>query len=341
MIFMFCSVIMDQILLGILKSDKELRVKSAFVRKIKQNGTTANPESVVLGMLTVTSNHMLSTSSLFEQDACKDVFKTWALYNVGQLPKFCHEQFICRLLLDRFRNSSNVVWLLRQCMQLLWKDQCIPHFRIVSDIVRLRAVGYIKEISSESDGDCSVIASFCELLLHFKQCIPQGEQQVLLCGTILNTVAAARKPSDKTIKLYIHQVNNQMGQLLYYIWQQGDHKTITVSLLNIFRIISFIDPSREVTPSVALAGLVQYLPTSVIDKVTKDTANDPSIQDLNMQTAIHRMILWLAWPGAQNIDKWVIAFLQALVTSHKYTLFIQVVETSIEQVIILPTNPTH
>ena len=104
-----------------------------------------------------------------------------------------------------------------------------------------------------------------------------------------------------------------------------------VTFQAIFRIISHVDDT-DTAPSFALGAIVQYIPLDLVKSVTAMTAADNSIPDVSMETALKRMVDWLNWPLARNIELWVIAFLCELASVSKFTILINVTESSVEKV---------
>ena len=96
-------------------------------------------------------------------------------------------------------------------------------------------------------------------------------------------------------------------------------------------IISYID-DIGLEPSIALGGIIQFIPVDIMDMVTKTMVADTNVRDANMTMALKRMIGWLSWPGAVNIDHWVVAFLHGLASVHKHAILVDVVESQVEQV---------
>jgi ubiquitin carboxyl-terminal hydrolase 35/38 len=132
------------------------------------------------------------------------------------------------------------------------------------------------------------------------------------------------------MKQYLKDITNVVGNLLSYIWRDSDKAVIVKSLEQIFSIISHVNESKS--PSLALAGIVPNIPIEYVNSIVKQTVSDPNIADENIKEALTRMIDWLTWPGAKNLDTWIIAFFRGLASVHKYTILMEVTETKIEHV---------
>ncbi|XP_053711605.1 ubiquitin carboxyl-terminal hydrolase 38 isoform X5 [Synchiropus splendidus] len=150
--------------------------------------------------------------------------------------------------------------------------------------------------------------------------------QKQLVRTISNFHCLASQ--EQELREYVSQVT-KVSTLLQNIWK-AEPATLLPSLQEVFAIISSTDPSFD--PSIALASLVQHIPSQMITVLIKSLTTDQNVKDASMTKALCRMIDWLSWPLAQHVDCWVIALLKGLAAVQKFTILIDVTLLKIEMV---------
>ncbi len=318
---------MDQILKGLLVSDKPDVIKKSFVAKVQQIACQPQTVQMIQGVLDVTTTFILESDQELNIICCKGLYLEWAKYNRSTLDVYWDSTLVNYLLDTKFRNSQNAVWLLHESFKLI---QCGSNFDSLCQIVQGRATSFIRENLASS-----MVIAFCHFMHQFKACIPKHEHSANFCIAVICAVSTFSSPvyntgaKEKDLRSYLYGVNITVGQFLNYVWNNAGQECIMQCLRWIFNMISIVD--NDLQPSVALSGIVQFIPTNLINTVTMMTVSDNDITDASMMQALLRMIDWLSWPS-KNIDKWVIAFLKGLATVHKYSILISVTESKVEQV---------
>ena len=318
---------MDQILEGILYSQKDKKVKHAVVQRIRNSGQQDQSTDTILRMFHKTTTLILCYNSAYSVDACKDIYKTWMMYNRSTLCHFVDQEFVKYLLTGNFQNfSCDALWILRESFSQLQMGSP-GHLEQLYSVVRSLSISFVRE-----HPQYPVVASFCAFLQEFPHCIPRGVHTVQLCDAIIHSVGGFTSPeSSSAMPKYVAVINNEIGGFLDHLWQHSDRSCMIHCLRTIFEMISFVDSDRQVSPSMALAGIVQYFPTDLIDNVARDTTSSTKISDENLQSAVITMLNWLPWPYTKNIDLWTIAFLKGLAAASKYTILMDVAELTIEK----------
>ena len=241
--------------------------------------------------------------------------------------EYFHENSVRILMEGEFHNPENVPFLMLHSLKMLLGSY--PHYVPPLElIIKQRITMFI-----ERNPSFVVVYHVCLFLHEFKDCIPQQNATARFCSSIVSASTFFSLPKDISGPKFIHRVNHVVGTFLGHIWERCDSQTIFLNLRTVFDTIQTISPDGyEKSPSIALAGLIQYIPTDFIDGATKSVVSDESVKDENMEVALTRMIAWLQWPSTKNIDHWVVAFLQKLAEVHKYSILINVTEKSVDKV---------
>ena len=221
-------------------------------------------------------------------------------------------------------NPANAIWLLHETFLLLRGTE---HHAHLVKIVEAKSVGFVRDHPKDD-----VLTALCKFLFEFKECIPKGEYTSTFCVAVVHAVSAFSAPTDPAgMPQFILNVTGAIGTFIRHIWHNSAPECVMHCLKAIFTLISYVDVTGA-EPCIALGGLVTHVPPELIDKVVKMTVADASIADANMVAALLRVIDWLNWPVATNIDQWILAFLRELALAHKYTILIKVTEVKMEQV---------
>ena len=162
---------------------------------------------------------------------------------------------------QRCKNPGNISYLLLHSFKMLSGSypQCLAPLEFV---IEAKAITFVDHNSSFSS-----FYQFCALLLEFKHCIPQSTETAKFCGAVLlatTYIDMSSQPMSNAPKM-IQRVNQYIGGLLGHIWSRSDAETIMICLKTVFDIIRTDDEGREKAPSVALAGLVQHIPSDYIE----------------------------------------------------------------------------
>ena len=313
---------MDQILTGLLLSDKPDGLKHHMALKIAAAGVQNQPASKIGLMFSATTKFILDAEVAFSAELCKKVYVKWASYNRTSLEEFFNAKYIKTLMDGKYKHGTNAVWLLHETFLLLRGGRT---YNDMVQVVEAKAIDFARGHPQDE-----ILTAFCRFLFEFKECIPKGDLSPTFCVAIVHAVSAFSAPRDM-MPQFVHNVSNVIGIFLRHIWHTNGSDCVMHSLKAIFKLISYVDESGA-EPCIALGGIVMHIPLDMIDHVVKTTVSDNTILDVNMTAALLRMIDWLNWPLANNMDQWILAFLKGLAAVHKYTILINVTESKVEQV---------
>lgn len=326
MILIACTVFqmnMDSILKAVLISDKPEAMKSALVKKIKDSASQPQTSQAILSMFEATASYILEQKSDFIVSNCKDVYLCWAKYNLDSLQEYWTVNYVQCLFDGKFHNGTEVIWLLHQSFKLL---QSSKNFDALCTVVETKAVSFLRD-----NPGVDMIVPFIHFLSDFKQCIPKADNTATFCIAIIHASTTFQAPETKDLSAYVKNVT-YVGKFLAQIWQKGDRDCVMKCLQAIFKVISIVH-ENALQPAHALGAIASNIPTEYIPYVIKTMVTDTSIPDIQITAALTRMIDWLSWPLARNIDHWVIALLNGLASVKKYTILIGITEAKIDQVI--------
>lgn len=318
---------MDTIFIAMLKSGKPEREKKEVIRRIIASGKDHHPLQDSVNMFQATTSILLNGSSGFQWQAAKDVYTTWANHNKMALKHYFNSDTMHFLLDEDFPNGFNAVWIIYTSMSVL-KDieGCYNNF---CEILQLKSTTFIRTHCA-----FSIVVPFCKLLREFREGIPRGVMTPLFCNTIIDVVSIYTLPTTCSTFEYISDMSGVIGELLGHIWKKCNEETMWETLRHVFNLIKFGDQGKS--PSVALAAIVQYFPTNPIPKILQTLLKDTTVNSGDIRVALERMMSWLQWPGAINIDLWVNGFFHQLALAKKYSLLIDVTETTVEKVCSQP-----
>lgn len=316
---------MDTILHGLLQSNKTEREKKEIVRRIVSAGKDQHSQQEALNMFEATTRILLIAKSSFQWEAAKDVYCVWARHNKAAFRQHFNSNMLLYLLEGSFANDCNAVWIIHTSMDLVQDDRDTI-YQNLCDHVQKNSIQYVK-----SHPEYSAVMPYCKFLLEFRVCIPQGELTALFCNAIIDAVSLFSVPSIGDPMKFINDMSHVIGGLLGHIWQKCDDECVWQCLRHVFSLIKFVD-NVELSPSNALAAIVQHFPTRHIPRVLSTILHDPSVHSQHIRVALVRMISWLQWPGAQHIHLWVNGFLQQLASAKRYAMLIEVTESSVEKV---------
>lgn len=86
---------MDQLLVGLIKSEQEEKVKTLFIKKKFAPAGAQNPkEGDVMKMLAVCWDAILQGMTICETENCKEVYLCWAKNNIQVFRAFFDESKI-------------------------------------------------------------------------------------------------------------------------------------------------------------------------------------------------------------------------------------------------------
>ncbi|NWI11808.1 UBP38 hydrolase, partial [Crypturellus soui] len=247
-------------------------------------------------------------------------------YHPEEFEEFFNVRFLLSLLQEGYgplgKRSHYVLDYIQLGLQFVLES---PSANSIFNLLRIEVLRKVCERPSPKQ--CAKIS---KLLSQHPQCIPTGKHQILFCQQLIRCIGQFQciSEGEEDIMEFLEQVNKVSG-LLQRIWR-AQTSAILPSLKELFTIISSTD--EQEAPSNALASVVQFVPLELMDGVIRNLTNDDSITDVQMMTAISRMIDWVSWPLGKNIDKWIIALLKGLAAVKKFSILIEVTLSKIEKV---------
>ena len=311
---------MEQILRGIVASNHPENVKKSLIQQLvsKAGGNVADDQNRT--MFEIGTEWMTDEKAQFLNESGKLLLTTWVKRQKDVFQKFFTEEFLLSFLTERDQMSSSCVEYLRTSFDLMQHSSQI--FSLYT-IVRHRA-----HIWVEKNSNTDFCAAVARLLIEYDHCWPVGENLLQFNLSLIKALSKTELPktSKEEMKACI-QNGGVIGALLNKMWVKNQALLFPV-LTEIFKIISMVGPS----PSVALASVVQYFSTDIIDTATNLAASNPSVSDQSLSLSLGRMINWLSWPGAKKVDQWIIGFLKALASAQKHSILVSVTLKEVAQV---------
>lgn len=311
---------MDVLLYGILSSNHTDQLKKQLMQKIADKGAFPQNIKTVISVFELTVNWYLDSDSDLASTEGLSILKSWAKHNLSTFEEFFNREYLVSLLSRKCLREFNVPILIKNCLLLLnGSSTFYSHLKCIQAM----AINYIQEHPS-----MRCIVNFINLLKDYKECIPQGDFTSKFCVSVIHGVALTSRPEGKfTVMEYINGSEN-IFKFINALWQQTDSGIILESLKAIFAAIS----NPEIEMSFCLGAVVQHIPKEMILIVVKYAVFESKVDDDSMTRALNRIIEWIQWPTAINVDTWIIGFLQSLAAEKRFTILISVTEKNIEQV---------
>uniref|UniRef100_A0A3B4AEW0 Ubiquitin carboxyl-terminal hydrolase n=1 Tax=Periophthalmus magnuspinnatus TaxID=409849 RepID=A0A3B4AEW0_9GOBI len=317
---------MDKILEGLVSSNHPVHVKKAIIKKVVEAAEKAVTEEQCQAMFTLTTHLILLGEDAFQKQVGFQVLEAYARYHRPEFERYFSKDFVLGLLQQGYgelhHKDPAIIDFIHSCLRLL--ISC-PSVLEIFSVIQVEVLRMVCERP-----DPALCARLSTLLSDFVQCIPKDKTGGLFCQQLVRTISYFQcfANEEQELREYVNQVT-RASTLLQNIWKT-DPATLLPSLQEVFSIISSTELTYE--PSIALACLVQHIPVQMITVLIKSLTTDHSVKDTNMTKALCRMIDWLSWPLAHNVDIWVIALLKGLAAVQKFTILIDVTLLKIELV---------
>ncbi|KAK7930555.1 hypothetical protein WMY93_006950 [Mugilogobius chulae] len=317
---------MDKILEGLVSSNHPLQVKKAIIKKVIEAAENTVTEEQCQDMFTLTTHLILLGEDAFQKQVGFQVLEAYARYHRPEFERYFSKDFVLGLLQQGYgelhHKDPAIIDFIHSCLRLL--ISC-PSVLEIFSVIQVEVLRMVCERP-----DPALCARLSALLSDFVQCIPKEKTGGLFCQQLVRTISYFQcfASEEQELREYVSQVT-RVSTLLQNIWK-ADPATLVPSLQEVFTIISSTELTYE--PSIALACLVQHIPVHMITVLIKSLTTDQSVKDANMTKALCRMIDWLSWPLAHNVDIWVIALLKGLAAAQKFTILIDVTLLKIELV---------
>ncbi|XP_026544920.1 ubiquitin carboxyl-terminal hydrolase 35 [Notechis scutatus] len=316
---------MDKILEAILASSYPDHMKQGLVRRIIEALKRTMDTEQCWSMLELSTKLFLLGDTKFKRSVGKEILEVCGLYHQEAFQEFFNTQFLLSLLQEGYgplgKRSLYVFDYIHLGLPFVMGG---PSANDVFSLLRMEVLRKVCERPGLKQ--CVKIS---KLLIQYPPCVPTGKRQVLFCQQLVRCIGRFHTTSGRedAVMEFLDQVI-QVSLLLQKIWKT-QMTSILPSLKELFTIISTIE---DQDPSIALASVVQYVPLELMDGILRNLTNDDSITDLQMMTAIGRMIEWVSWPLGTNLDKWIIALLKNLAAVKKFSILMEVTLSKIERV---------
>ncbi|XP_009670911.2 ubiquitin carboxyl-terminal hydrolase 35 isoform X3 [Struthio camelus] len=317
---------MDKILEAVVMSSYPNNVKQGLVRRVIEAAKQPMDSEQCWSMLELSTKLYLTGDTKYKREIGKEVLEVYGHYHPEEFEEFFNVRFLLSLLQEGYgplgKRSHYVLDYIQLGLQFVLES---PSANSIFNLLRIEVLRKVCERPSPKQ--CAKIS---KLLTQHPQCIPAGKHQILFCQQLIRCIGQFQCVSEgeEDIMEFLEQVNKVSG-LLQRIWRTQT-SAILPSLKELFTIISSTE--EQEAPSNALASVVQFVPLELMDGVIRNLTNDDSITDVQMMTAISRMIDWVSWPLGKNIDKWIIALLKGLAAVKKFSILIEVTLSKIEKV---------
>ncbi|KAM8821834.1 ubiquitin carboxyl-terminal hydrolase 35 [Eudromia elegans] len=317
---------MDKILEAVVMSSYPNNVKQGLVRRVIEAAKQPMDSEQCWSMLELSTKLFLTGDTKYKREIGKEVLEVYGHYHPEEFEEFFNVRFLLSLLQEGYgplgKRSHYVLDYIQLGLQFVLES---PSANSIFNLLRIEVLRKVCERPSPKQ--CAKIS---KLLTQHPQCIPTGKHQILFCQQLIRCIGQFQciSEGEDEIMEFLEQVNKVSG-LLQRIWRTQT-SAILPSLKELFTIISSTE--EQEVPSNALASVVQFVPLEIMDGVIRNLTNDDSITDVQMMTAISRMIDWVSWPLGKNIDKWIIALLKGLAAVKKFSILIEVTLSKIEKV---------
>nr|XP_033803618.1 ubiquitin carboxyl-terminal hydrolase 35 [Geotrypetes seraphini]XP_033803619.1 ubiquitin carboxyl-terminal hydrolase 35 [Geotrypetes seraphini]XP_033803620.1 ubiquitin carboxyl-terminal hydrolase 35 [Geotrypetes seraphini] len=317
---------MDKILEAVVMSSYPDSAKHRLVRRVVEAAKQPMDSDQCWSMLDFCTKIYLLEDSHFKREVAKEILEVHGYYHREEFLEFFNVRFILSLLQEGYgplaKRNPYILDYIHLGLQFVLESPS------VGDICSLLQIELLR-IVCERTGP-KRCAKISKLLTEYPQCTPAGKHTVLFCQQLIRCIGQfqGQTTSEGEMVEFLNHVS-KVSSLLQKIWKLHI-SSVFPSLKELFIIISSTD--RLLTPSSALASVVQYIPLELTDEIVRNLTNDDSITDPQMMTAICRMIDWVSWPLAKNIDKWIIALLKGLAAVKKFSILIEVTLLKIEKV---------
>ena len=311
---------MEQILRGIVASNHPENVKKSLIQQLISKAGSNAADDQNRSVFEIGTEWMIEEKAQFLNESGKLVLTTWAKRQKDVFQKYFTEEFVLSFLGEREQMSSSCVEYLRTSFDLMQHTSQV--FSLYT-IVRHRA-----QIWVEKNSNTDFCAAVARLLIEYNHCWPVGDNLLQFNLSLIKALSKTELPktSKEEMKACI-QNGAVIGALLNKMWMKNQGLLFPV-LAEIFKIVSTVGPN----PSVAVASVVQYFSSDIIDTATNLAAFNPSVSDESLAFSLSRMINWLSWPGAKKVDQWIIGFLKALASAQKHSILISVTVKEVSQV---------
>lgn len=311
---------MEQILRGIVASNHPESIKKSLIHQLISKAGSNVADDQHRSMFEIGTEWMTQKGDHFLNESGKLVLTTWAKRQKDVFQKYFTEEFLLSFLAEREEMSPNCVEYLRTSFDIM---QPTPQVFSLYTPVRHRAHTWV-----EKNSNIDFCATVARLMIEYNHCWPVGDNLLQFNLSLIKALSTTKLPktSKEEMKACI-QNGAVIGALLNKMWIKNQGLLFPV-LTEIFKIISTVQPN----PSVALASVIQYFSTDIIDTATNLAALNPSVSEERLALSLGRMINWLSWPGAKKVDQWVIGFLKALANAQKHSILISVTLKEVAQV---------
>lgn len=308
---------MDKLLKGIIDSDHPQSLKQQFIDHliIPASSQNISPEECV-SLLKVAWETSLYGESEFIRNIGIKIFETWSSNNKGALIEFINTINLIYYFNDASLQHKDILLKLIKCCLENIEDSVV--FSNLCIIIQKNCICCL-----QGNYKTSTLKALIILLKTFPQCIPDGLLGGNLLENIIYYIAYINIPKHYNLTQFIMEIDS-ISAFLPNLWKNNE------TLINkAFNAISTL-LSSEKACSAVLASIIDVLPLELIDRVKSIASCWESVESLKL--IITRILDWLSWPTAKNIDKWILAVLITLAEQKKFQMLIEIFTATIEMV---------
>jgi hypothetical protein len=328
----FCSLYdqqvikMDQLLYGILLSDKANAIKCKVVDQFRKAGCRKQAVKDVHGVLNCCKRFILERKD--DQQILlwsKQIFSAWASCNYNAFEEYFSAALTDELFVFGHSNVAGALWIIQEGLRILQTHQ-LQTYIVVCSYVGQRAANFIRDNS-----DFTLVVDFCQILLEHPECLPPSSSSLLrvFCSTLLRVVSQFDVPTDDEKSSYfLCNVPNVIGMLLQRIWLQNK-ESLENSLRTVFDVICSCNKTTGIK---AIGAVVQFIPNEVMQAAVWSEATATKLDDQQVMDLLDRMILMLTWPHIKQADAWIVCYMRGLASAGRYMMLSHFAYSRIDQV---------
>ena len=235
------------------------------------------------------------------------------------------------LMCEECTQPELVPWIIEQSLTMMIPDYS-QHLAPCFKAVEVRVIDFMRKNRS-----FLATKALCILLLKYFYCIPREQFTSTFCNELLRSASYFNPAEGPNLLFFIEDVHN-IGKLFKHIWEYSDDIVIKASLHTLFNLLSNEEDGKDKSPSFCLGAFVKHLPIAYMETSLKHLISDPKISSDTLSLTVRRMCKWTNFPGSQGCERWIICFLNTLVTNGKVSIVKNTIETQIDDVSRFPPD---
>jgi len=317
---------MDQILVGILNSDQPVNVKKIVIAKIAQAGKDGGQPPELVSAVLRSSLTFIVDGETEAATLSQPVFVEWSIGHQPLFVEFFNEEQVTELVENPHSRPSEVLWTVAFSLKLVHESGSASYTSLCHAVGRKASYLVCSNIT-----DFDLVMSVCSLLLEHRDCVPQESALHTFATMLIRAVSRFHVPADQaSLAHFVTEVPNCIGKLMYEIWIRNA-EVVADSLQMVFDIMTKASNTESIT---SLGAIVQFVPDVFMRSMLQAKVSDTSLSDETALLVLMRMLDMLCWPSVSNIDMWMITFMRALASAHRYSVLMCLAISKVDQVCI-------